>query len=90
MLGPQRILWQGELLRHGMSNVMMSQPDMVPIAKRRIFLLPSRAFSAWTLQQGRMALVDIPAQLTALQTNSTGHDLRPAAGARAHASEGLL
>ena len=48
-----------------------------PAAAGAAHLFPSRAISARTLQQGGIALVDIPAQLTALQAKIIGRLLEP-------------
>jgi hypothetical protein len=46
-------------------------------SRGRSALVSSRAISTRTLQQGGIALVDIPAQLTALQANINGRLLEP-------------
>ena len=48
-----------------------------PAAAGAAPLFPSRAISTRTLQQGGIVLVDIPAQLTALQANTNGRLLEP-------------
>ena len=48
-----------------------------PAATGAAHMFPSRAISTRTLQQGDIALVDIPAQLTALQAKIIGLLLEP-------------
>ena len=66
-----------DILRQLCTSVYTFVAANRPAAAGAAHLFPSRAISARTLQQGGIALVDIPAQLTALQAKIIGRLLEP-------------
>ena len=66
-----------DILRQLCTSVYTFAAANRPAAAGAAPLFPSRAISSRTLQQGGIALVDIPAQLTALQAKIIGRLLEP-------------
>ncbi len=66
-----------QLLRQLCTSVYTFVAANRPVVAGAALLYPSRDVSSRTLQQGGIALVDIRAQLTALQANIIGRFLEP-------------
>jgi len=66
-----------QLLRQLCTSVYTFVAANRPVVAGAALLYPSRVISSRTLQQGGIALVDIRAQLTALQANIIGRFLEP-------------
>ena len=71
------ILVPADILRQLCTSVYTFVAANRPAAAGAAPLFPSRAISTRRLQQGGIALVDIPAQLTALQAKTIGRLLEP-------------
>ena len=82
-----------DILRQLRTSVYTFVAANRPAAAGAAHLFPSRAISARRLQQGGIALVDIPAQLTAFQAKIIGsrtHDLIHCASASATSSASFI